>query len=364
MQLACIIFAYNIYFISSLLFIMKKTAVAFLLAFSLFACKDKKDAPNVSAIDVKIQLDRFDRDFFAIDSNNILPSLNALNNKYPVLTSIFLENILGLDSASTLPGVKQFISLSGGLYDTVNDVFKNTTNLEKDLKQAFQYVKYYFPEYKVPTIATIAGPVDAMAQSETGPTPNFLAPGVLGISLQFYLGRNFSVYSDPFFIENVAPGYRSRRFSKEYIIGDAMQLVVADIFPDKSRGKPLVEQMIERGKQWYLLDKFLPTTADSIKIGYTQQQLDWCNENEGLIWSYIVKNEDLYSLSPAVIQAYIGESPFTQGFSQELSPGNLGPWIGWQIIKKYAGKNSSLKPGEIMNTDAKKILDEAKYKPK
>ena len=343
---------------------MKKITFILLLAVSLFACKKKKGIPDVSDIKVDINLERFDRDFFTIDSNNILPGLNELNKKYPALTTIFLQNILGLDSASTLPGVKRFISLSGGLYDTVNTIFKNTNDLEKDFKQGFQFVKYYFPQYKVPNITTIAGPVDAMAQSETGPTPNFLATDFLGVSLQFYLGKNFSVYNDPFFIENVAPAYRSRRFSKEYIIADAMQLVVSDIFPDKSGGKPLIEQMVEKGKQWYLLDKFLPTTPDSIKTGYTQQQINWCDENEGLIWSYIVKNEDLYSLNPGVIQTYIGEGPFTQGFSQELSPGNIGQWIGWQIVKKFVSKNPGLKPEEVMNTEAKKILDEAKYKPK
>ena len=143
-----------------------------------------------------------------------------------------------------------------------------------------------------------------------------------------------------------------------------MMLVVDDLFPDNSRSKPLIEQMIEKGKQWYLLDKFLPTTADSIKTGYTKNQLDWCNQNEGLIWSYIVKNEDLRSLNPVVIQTYIGEGPFTQGFSQELSPGNIGQWIGWQIIKKYAEKNPDLHPAELMKTTPTKILDEAGYKPK
>ena len=343
---------------------MKKITFILLLAVSLFACKKKKGIPDVSDIKVDINLERFDRDFFALDSNNVLAGLNQLNSKYPVLTTIFLQNILGLDSASTLLGVRRFISLSAGLYDTVNTVFRNTNDIEKDFKKGFQFVKYYFPEYKIPDIATIAGPVDAMAQSETGPTPNFLAPDFLGISLQFYLGKNFSVYNDPFFIENVAPAYRSRRFSKEYIIADAMQLVVSDIFPDKSGGKPLIEQMVEKGKQWYLLDKFLPATSDSIKTGYTEQQINWCNENEGLIWSYIVKNEDLNSLNPAIIQTYIGEGPFTQGFSQELSPGNMGQWIGWQIIKKFVSKNPTLKPEEVMNTDAKKILDSAKYKPK
>lgn len=122
--------------------------------------------------------------------------------------------------------------------------------------------------------------------------------------------------------------------------------------------------MVEKGKQWWLLDKFLPRTPDSLKTGYTAMQLKWCSENEGLIWSGIVRNEDLNSLSPAVIQTYIGEGPFTQGFSQEYSPGNLGQWIGWQIIKKLVAKNPDLKPEEVMQMPARKILEEAKYKPK
>lgn len=343
---------------------MKKYILVLLVAVSLFACKKKKAIPDVSDISVPMKLERFDRDFFAVDTNNIWPGLTQLNKKYPAITGIFLQNILGLDSASAAAGVKQFISLSHSLHATANNVFKNTSDIERDFKKGFQYVKYYFPSYQTPNLVTILGPVDAMAQSETGPTPNFLGPDFLGISLQFYLGKDFSLYSDQFFIDNVAPEYRSRRFSKEYIIADGMQLIVNDMFPDKSGAKPLIEQMVEKGKRWYLLDKFLPTAPDSIKTGYTQKQLDWCNENEGLIWTYIVKNEDLYSLTPSVIQTYIGEAPFTQGFSQELSPGNMGQWIGWQIIKKFISKNPDIQPEELMKMDPKKILDEAKYKPK
>jgi hypothetical protein len=343
---------------------MKKIILVFSIGLLLFSCKNDTNAPDVSNIHVDIKLERFDRDFFAIDTNNILTGLNNLNEKYPVATPVFLQFVLGLDSANTIEGVKSFLSLSDKLYDTVNTVFRSTDGLEKDFKKAFQYIKYYFPNYTVPKIATIAGPVDALAISDNGPTPDFLRPGLLGISLQFYLGKDFSVYSDPFFIENVAPAYRSRRFSKEYIIADAMQLIVSDLFPDKSSGKPLIEQMVEKGKQWYLLDKFLPTTPDSIKTGYTQQQLDWCIENEGMIWTYIVKNEDLQSLNPSVLQIYIGESPFTQGFPPDYSPGNIGQWIGWQFIKKFVEKNPDIKPEEIMQATAEQIITEAKYKPK
>ncbi|MBK5270748.1 MAG: hypothetical protein JJE22_07020 [Bacteroidia bacterium] len=344
---------------------MKKIAIVLLLSILIISCNDNADAPDVSHINVDIKLERFDKDFFAIDSNNVLPELNDLNEKFPRLTHIFLQNILGLDSTNMLPGVKQFLYQNKGITDSVNLVFENTDWLEHEFLKAFRFVKYYFPKYKLPAkIITVVGPIDALAQSSSGNTPDFLGTNFMGISLQFYLGKNFSVYKDPFFTENVAPEYRSRRFSKEYIITDALQLIVDDIFPDKSSNKSLIEQMIEKGKQWWMLDKFLPLTPDSIKTGYTKQQLRWCNENEGLIWSYLLKNEDLNSLNPATIQTYIGEGPFTQGFSQELSPGNIGQWIGLQIVKKFADKNSELKPEEVMRTDPKKILEEAKYKPK
>ncbi|HEX6190763.1 MAG TPA: hypothetical protein VFZ42_00295 [Chitinophagaceae bacterium] len=345
---------------------MKKTTLLLICAFTfLLACNnDSNEIPDTSKIDVDLTVQRFDRDFLAIDTANVIASLNQLNSKYPTLTPIFLQNILGLDSAVTAVGVKRFIQLSEPINKQVATVFNNTDAVEKDFEKAFRFVKYYFPQYQVPKLVTIVGPIDALAQTASGFTPDFLGPDFLGISLQFYLGRDFEAYNSSYFLENVAPGYRSRRFSKEYIIADGMQLVVDDLFPDRSNSRPLLEQMVEKGKQWWLLDKFLPQTPDSIKTGYTAAQLEWCETNEGLIWSYITKNERLDAIDMPTIQTYIGEGPFTQGFSQELSPGNLGQWIGWRIVDKYAKKNPGMKPDQVMQTAARTIIDEAKYKPK
>lgn len=345
---------------------MKKTILAALLLFFLAACKNKKkeNTPEVSGIGVSATIERFDKEFFSLDTNNMVQGLDQLNKKYPHFTGVFLKNVLGIEdgSAETL---KMFLRISKNLHDTIDHVFKNTDKIEKDFKQAFQFTKYYFPDYKLPRLITLAGPVDALAQTQDGtPFPDFLGPDYLAISLQFYLGPQFSVYKDPDYIEKVVPAYRSRRFSKEYIIADAMNLIVNDMFPYKSGDKPLVEQMVEKGKRWYLLDLLLPHVADSVKTGYTKLQLDWCTANESLIWADIIKSGDLQSLSPSTIQTYLGEAPFTQGFSQEYSPGNMGQWIGWQIVKKYMSKHPNLSPAELMNTPATTILEEAKYKPK
>ena len=346
---------------------MKKISIVLFISVLFISCNDnKKDVPDVSGIKADVVVQRFDEDFFKIDTLKTDQALSGLQVKYPDFAPLFLQQILGV---SNNEGLKTYYRLYKPVFDSAQKVYGNFDGIKKQIEQAMKYVKYYFPSYKTPArIITVIGPMNSMqdfaVMGNGDYVPDFLGPDYVGISLQFYLGRNFSWYGAEYFLNNVAPAFRSRRFSKEYIIGDVMKLITEDIFPDKSKGKPLIEQMIEKGKQWWMMDKFLPDTPDSIKTGYTKQQLDWCKQNEGLIWSWIVKNEDLYSITPSTIQVYIGEAPFTQGFSQELSPGNIGPWIGWQIIKKFAANNPDMKPEEIMQSSPKKILEESKYKPK
>ena len=115
---------------------------------------------------------------------------------------------------------------------------------------------------------------------------------------------------------------------------------------------------------WNSAAETFNVTLELVRRGYTKEQIDWCRENEGLIWTYIIKNENLYTVDPVSIQNYIGEAPFTQGFSQEDSPGNIGPWIGWQIVKKFVGNNPGMKPEEVMKASPKQVLEDSKYKPK
>lgn len=331
-----------------------------LLTLFLFACQqNKKNIPDVSNIKVSITIERFEQSFFSIDTNNIAAGLKKVQQLHPGFYTDFMQQILGVNgndsNLTTLLVTKEFLRGYTAINDSLQLLYKNTDQLQKELTKAFQYVIYYYPKYKPGSIITFVGPFDAPGVASTN--------SGLAIGLQQFAGQDFSVYQSGQGQE-LFPLYISRRFAPQYITANCMKAIVQDLFPDRSGSKTLVEQMVEKGKQWYLLDKFLPTTADSIKTGYTQQQLNWCTENEGLIWTYIIKNEDLNSLNPVTIQTYIGEGPFTQGFSQELSPGNLGQWIGWQIVKKYVSKNPGLTPEEIMKTEPAKIIAEAKYRPK
>lgn len=340
-----------------------------LLFLPVIACKNKKSqGPDISHIKVELKTERFETDFFAIDSNNIRPGLDAVNLKYPTFTPLFINTILGAGD-STGRGVnealvRRFLHLSDSIYLVSKKELGDFEKPKADLQLAFRHLKYYHPDIPVPVITTFIGPPDAMAQQSNGePSPVFIGPDRIGISLQFYLGKDYPMYLDDYFIRNVAPLYRSRRFSKEYIAADVMKLVIDDIYPDKSKGRGLVEQMIEKGKHWYMLNRLMPDAPDSVKTGYTKAQLDWCAANEGLIWKQVTTEKDIYTIDPETLQTYIGESPYTITMPVQ-SPGNIGPWIGLQIINKYSSKNPGISLQQLMLTPARNILDEAKYKPK
>lgn len=328
--------------------------IAIIILFS--SCGNGKNKPNVSHIKIDVELERFEKSFFSLDTNNLARGMADLRNAYPRFYPVFFQDILLINPMDTanFPIIRQVITNYAGIYDSIQNKYKDLDWLEDDLEENLRYVKHYYPQYHIPKVITFMGTLDAPGV--------ILAPEYLGIGLQQFGGKKFSVYQDPA-VQQLYPAYISRRFDKEYIMPNCMKAIADDIYPDKSAGKPLIEQIIEKGKSWYILDKFLPDAPDSVKTGYTKKQLDWAEENEGNIWGYIVKNENLYTVDPVPIQTYLGEAPFTQGMS-EASPGNIGQWVGWRIVQQYADKNKDLSLQHVLQAEPKTILEGAKYRPK
>lgn len=325
----------------------------------IISCNNKSTAPDVSDIKINLKTERFEQSFFTTDTVNLSAGLASVQQKFPAFYPFFTEVILSIPAKEPAKEIilQQVIRAYKPFYDSLEPKYRDINWLNKDLTKSFQYVKYYYPSYRIPAIITFIGTLDA---------PGIvLTPQYLGIGLQQFAGKNFSAYSDPE-IQQIYPSYISRRFDKEYITPNAMKAIVDDLYPDTSQSAGLIDQMIERGKQWWLLDHFLPDAPDSLKTGYTGKQVAWVKANEGNIWGSIQSNTpDIYTLDQERIQNYIGEAPFTQNMeASNSSPGNIGQWVGWQIVKKFAEKNPELTLKQVLETPSRKIFQEAKYKPK
>jgi hypothetical protein len=206
--------------------------------------------------------------------------------------------------------------------------------------------------------------MDGLApMSNYEPSPNFLGKDFLAIGLQFYLGKDFDIYNDPDYISQIAPSYRSRRFSKEYIVSDVMKLVVDDLYPDSSSRLSFSDQLIERGKRAWLLKKLLPESHDTIILGYTTEQFNWAKKNEKTIYNYLTQSGLLYERDPILVRPFLTDGPFTRDLGEQ-SPGNIGLFIGLRMVESYINQKKETDVKTIMRMSSKEIFSESRYKPK
>jgi uncharacterized protein YjaZ len=124
--------------------------------------------------------------------------------------------------------------------------------------------------------------------------------------------------------------------------------------------------MIYEGKKLYLQDLLLPHESDTIKIAYTEEELEWVYDNELYIWQYFIERQLLYKTDPDLVQRLLEPAPFSK-FYLELdneSPGRVGRWIGWQITRSFMDQNPEISIEELLRLPAQKLFNLSKYKPK
>ena len=100
---------------------------------------------------------------------------------------------------------------------------------------------------------------------------------------------------------------------------------------------------------------------------YPKSKMNWCLSNEGSIWSYFVENKLLFSSHYQNKQRFIEDAPFSKFYTSfdVDSPGRIGQWIGWRIVKSYMDSHPEISFTElIIEQDVQKILRESRYKPK
>ena len=331
-----------------------------LIGLLLFSCNNEKGIPDVSNIKVTLSVQRFEKDLFKADTNQLAVQLEQVIAKYPSFGEDFMVLILNADprwGGDTINMyVREFIRSHRMVYDSAEKIFADFTPYEKQIKSALQFLNYYYPRYKAPSkIITYIGPLDGYG--------DILSEDAFIVGLHQHMGKNYSLYKTGW-VQETYPTYISNRFEPDYIVINCMKNVITDegMFPEKKDESSLVVQMVEKGKRLYLLSKLLPYTDEYKLIGYTEKQLKDCYEHEAAIWDLFVQNNFLQTIDINLIKNYVGEGPKTQELG-EASPGNIGSFAGWQIVKKYMEKNPKITLQQMMTTDAETIFRESKYKP-
>lgn len=328
----------------------------FLVVVCSFSCK-QSTRPNVSAVKVNIKIERFDQDLFKGKLAPVNQTIEQLKSKYPIFYNDYVQRVFvgsQLAPEDILTGLFKDPAFSD-LQKETDSVFPTMKAYEQGLSESFSYVKYYYPAAKIPKMLTF---ISGFAYQ------TIVGDDYIGIGLDMFLGKNSQFYGG---IAQSVPRYMSRRFEPQYIVPRVMETYAHEtLFPPSDSANTLLDKMIYNGKILYFLDNVLAENLpDSLKIGYTDKQLQWCAHYKKEIWAYFMENNLLYNSNYQKIQVYLSDGPFTPGLgvNRESAP-KLGIWTGWQIVRGYMKNNPEITLQQLMaNTDAQGILNKSKYRP-
>lgn len=317
---------------------MKIYLLPLAICFFLLSCEKKnKIEKAVEEIPVEIKVDRFDKAFFETKPED----LSQLKQKYPYFFPAGTDDAIWIEKMQH-PQWRE-------LYGEVQKKYADFSTINQEIETLFKHIKFYFPKTKTPKVVTLISEMDYN-------TKTIYADSLVIVSLELYLGKNHKFYQFPEYIK--------QNFEPTQIVPDiASSFLQTKMVPDTD--KTFLSQMIYLGKELYLKELLLPEYTDAARIGYTPEQINWCEENEGYIWRYFIDKEMLYSVDAKLIPRFLSPAPFSK-FYLEIdndSPGQVGAWIGWQIVRSYM-KNNDVTINELMNKKAKEIFEQSKYKPK
>lgn len=334
---------------------LKHVVKGIFLVLILTACNDNRWDVELEQQSEPIEWKRLDQDFFAMKGRDIESVNDSLSAEYGEFYTRYLVNILGLghptDPAIAFP-VDDYLhdEYIQKLNKAIQDKFSSVDPYHKKISKAYTYYHHHFPEKYIPNVVSFVGGFSYNAA---------VTDSTLGVGLDMYLGFDHEIY------EKVPlPRYRVERMNAEYLPYDALRGWVLSEFGDPKKQNNILSKMIEYGKGLVVMDAVFPKAPDHLKIGFTKEQLEWCENSEFSIWGKMMDQNVLYSNEKEAVRTYLSEGPFTPGMPRE-SPGRVGYWVGWQIARSFIDEHPDMTLKEFMKLDNyQMILQKSKYKPK
>lgn len=316
---------------------MKKLFTVFAFIVVLYSCDKKSEVEKaVGEIPLEIKVERFDKAFFEAKPEN----LPQLKKQYPFFFP-GNDDKVWLDKMQN-PQWRE-------LYNEVEKKFGDFDKEKDSIEGLFKHIKYYFPETRTPKVITVISEMDYQNKV-------IYADSLLIISLELYLGKNHRFYQ--------FPEYLKQNFEPNQILPDIASSFSLRKIPPPSENT-LLSHMIYAGKELYLKDLLLPDYSDADKIGYKPEQIKWCQENEMYMWRFFVEESLLYDTDQKLLPRFINPAPFSKFYLEidNESPGRVGAWLGWQIVRAYM-ENNKVSLQQMLKTDPKQLFEQSRYKPK
>lgn len=340
---------------SSVFFSPWAIIAALAIAILIPSCTSDRLRPDVSGVEVNLKTNRLDRDLFSGSTENF-KELNAdLLEKYGEFYALYLSEIIKIgdpDYPMIATNLEMFVNEANWreTQNQIDEIFPDMEPYNSGFELAFRYHRHHFPKEPIPEIIYYNSGFNVGVYPDTT---------FLGIGLEWFLGTENPVIQrlDP----ERFPQYFKDKLQPKYLVNNAVKGWMMVKHQHMVTKEDFMNLLMFHGKMMLMMDALFPDVADEIKINYSTENLEWCSKNEYNIWAHLVEEDLLYSTNPKYLAGFFNDGPFTPAFQND-SPGRVGVWVGWQVMRQYMDKNPDVSLQQMLREDnAQKILKH--YKP-
>lgn len=303
-----------------------------------------------------LEIQRFEEAFYAIDTNDFRAGVEKIASTFPDFYPVFIENVLNIaadhtDYDSYILYLYEFRAHPSmiGLHDSIRKHYPNLTSYARELSSALGIFQRKFPHYPDLEVVSFV--------SEFG-NKAILYDGGIGISLDMFLGVQY-----PYYQGMQMPGYIIDYLVPEQVVPNAVRVLAEDFVAPQRADATFLDMIVTEGKKLYFAETLLPKRNPEDLIEYSTAQYQWCIDNESQIWGHFLDNEILYNTRYTQYRRYLEPAPTTRDMPAE-SPGQVGAWTGWQIVRSYMKRNPNTSLEKLFALSGQELLEKAAYKPR
>jgi len=328
----------------------------FLSGFALVmsGCRNNPLDVDISGIDLKMKLERFDRDLFGMDQDTMDIAVGALYKQYGDFFDVYNVHVISIGQASSRrysSYLSMFINdpTNREVYEYTNQIYSSTTEIETGLSDGFRHYLYHYPDSLPPRV------VAYVSRFNQG---LFTVGHFVGVGLDQYLGSDCNYYQ-----QMGTPSYLAQKKEPARVAVDVMYAWATQIYPYNDSLDNVLSRMIYHGQLAWFVSVMYPELEEQLIMGFTENQMKWCGNNEKQMWTHLVEEKLLFSTDPMNIRKLVEDAPNTRFYTSE-SPGRAAVWQGWQIVKAFAERNPRLSVHQVMSQrNYQELLRLSRYNP-
>ncbi|HQW05957.1 MAG: hypothetical protein IPH05_02875 [Flavobacteriales bacterium] len=310
----------------------------------------------IDDVPLELRIERLDQAVFRTDTHHVGSLRDSASVAFGSFFRIYIEDILqGVPIEDPrLPLMLERFRSDPDWSDAQHAADSVLGDLEEQrqrFEDAFKRLHVLFPDSLIPRVVAF----NSGYNFGIYPTDS-----VLGIGVEWFIGPDQPVIG--FLAPDAFPQFVKERMRPAMMVPSAMKGWLLVHYTHDIGGEDLLTNLVETGKVMVLLDALLPETEADLKFAFSKEQLAWCEANEYAIWKDLVGKDQLYSRNADVIGRFMNDGPFTNGLPRE-SPGHVGEWIGYRMVKAYMNDNPDLTFEQLIQLKDPRLVLKS-YKPR